>query len=135
MKSSYLTLPFSLLLSALALAASPLPAKDSPVEITLERRNHLGLQRTDVLEIREGIYVFNGKALGKNLPAVMLNSWKEIQKGPGKPVKIQPCSAGDFTFKKIEPGTTAQYSGCTEGDSYGQLIENLEKLRKFSKGV
>jgi hypothetical protein len=134
----------SLLLPALAHAtdaknvqAKPSAPTASPaLEISLERRNHLGLRRMDILETREGVYFFNGKRLGNKLPKGIRDTWSLIEKGPERTEKALPCSAGTYSFmRKSRQSRPEKYEGCTEGDNYGHLIENIEKLRQYSKGV
>jgi len=104
-------------------------------EITLDRTNHSGFRLVDILKQEKGEYAFNGKKLGKTLPAEVLNSWKEIEKGPAKSSRVLFCAAGNFSFLKTDGHKKTHREGCTEGEAYGRMIKNIDDIRTYAKGL
>lgn len=104
-------------------------------EISLDRTNHVGIRKIDILKQENGSYFFDGKDLGKKLPANVLAAWKQIEKGPVKSSRALQCESGKFVFIKKDNKKTLRREGCTEGDAYGQMIKNIEELRTYSQGI
>lgn len=105
-------------------------------EIVLERSNHLGIHKMDLLRTENGKYYFNGKDLGASLPAPVLKAWQEVEKGP-LPVKGLSCPAGiyRFTLKEKENTKSQERRGCTSGAAYAKLIRSLEIIRSHARGA
>lgn len=104
-------------------------------QITLDRTNHLGIRNIDILKQENGEYFFGSRNLGKTLPSKILKAWKEIEKGPAKSSSPQMCSSGKFVFTKKDNKHEQRREGCTEGDTYGHLIQNLEDIRNYANGI
>ena len=103
-------------------------------QITLDRTNHIGIRKIDILKQDKGEYFFGSKNLGKTLPPKILTAWKEIEKGPTKSSNPQMCASGKFVFIKKDNKHEQRREGCTEGDAYGRLIQNLEDIRTYANG-
>lgn len=105
-------------------------------QIRLDRTNHSGFRKVDILELEQGEYIFDGKKLGKKLPANVLKSWKDLEKGPLKSVKRRSlCSAGYFIYTNNDEKKKYYREGCTEGEAYGRMIQNIENLRAYAEGI
>lgn len=103
------------------------------LEVILDRSNHIGLRTTDILIKKSSHYIFNGKDLGSNLPPDILKSFNELTNLPPDSNKTKrQCASGSFIYIKKEGKNELRQTGCTEGPTYGQMIENIETLRKFS---
>lgn len=102
------------------------------LEITLDRTNHMGLRVVDILKKKDDSHFFDGKNIGKKLPASIQKSWLEIETGPG-PSKKPVCASGHFIYIKTEKNKERVIRGCTEGGAYGNLIQNIENIRTYAK--
>lgn len=103
-------------------------------EVILDRTNHAGLRVTDILQKEKGEYIFNGKSLGKKLPANIDKIWNELSRGPAKDLKKKSCHSGELTYIVKTGKKELRYKACTEGKAYGQLIKKVDELRLFAKG-
>lgn len=103
-------------------------------EMTFERESHLGVRAVDIAKEEKGQFYFAGRNLGKSLPPVVLKSWSEIAKGPAKSPH-NGCPSGTYTFTKKIAKQTAVTKGCMLGETYGQYIGHLEKIRDYAKGL
>ncbi|MDG0816795.1 hypothetical protein [Bdellovibrio svalbardensis] len=104
-------------------------------EITFDRTNHAGIRKIDILKHENGVYIFDGKDIGKTLPTSTLNSWRTFEKGPTISAKSARCASGTYTFEKKDKIKSFKREGCTEGDSYGRMIKNLEEIRTYANGI
>ncbi len=104
-------------------------------EITLDRTNHVGVRKIDILKYEKSNYIFDGKNIGKTLPTGILNSWRTFEKGPSQSAKVKMCASGTYTFEKKDKKKSFRRDGCTEGDAYGKMIQNLEEIRTYAKGI
>lgn len=104
-------------------------------EIILDRTNHFGIRKLDVLKFEKTNYFFGGKKLGSRLPAPILASWREVDKGPKPSARKPACAAGVFLYIKKDNGKTKSLKACSEGAEYGKLIRHLEILRTYAKGL
>ncbi|XGC79803.1 hypothetical protein ACES2L_10725 [Bdellovibrio bacteriovorus] len=104
-------------------------------EVILDRTNHAGLRVTDILQKEKGVYYFNGKSLGKKLPANIDKIWSELSHGPAKDLKKKSCHSGELTYIIKSGKKERRYKACTEGKAYGQLVKKVEDLRSFAKGT
>lgn len=103
-------------------------------EITLDRTNHVGIRKIDILKYEKGSYIFDGKNIGKTLPTATLNSWRTFEKGPTKSAKAV-CASGKYSFEKKDKKKSFKRDGCTEGDAYGKMIQSLEDIRTYAQGI
>lgn len=110
-------------------------AQASAWEITLDRTNHMGIRKIDILKHEKGVYTFDGKDIGKTLPTGILNSWRDFEKGPPQSAKALMCASGKFKFEKEDKKKSFKREGCTDGDSYGRMIKHLEEIREYAKGI
>lgn len=129
-------LHFLLLFSSCpTLAANSVAQSGESFEITLDRRNHLGFQKIDILVKDKAGFYFDGKKIGVKLPAGIQSHWDFIENGPEAPKTLLHCSAGQFEYKKIKDKKTLKVMGCTEGVAYGNMISHLEALREYAKSL
>lgn len=103
-------------------------------EVILDRTNHIGVRQMDVLKKEKGEYIFDGKSLGKTLPPKTLKIWNEISKGPAKNLKVKNCAAGTMTYT-LKNKKEKHFTACTEGPGYAELVQKLDELREFAKGI
>ncbi|NUN04936.1 MAG: hypothetical protein HUU57_04155 [Bdellovibrio sp.] len=101
--------------------------------LILDRTNHHGFRKTDILKKENGVYFYNNILLGKKLPAEILRSWQSLEKGPAGE-KYLACSAGTYSFVKQVKNKKIQVNGCTQGDNYAALVKNIEVVREYAKG-
>lgn len=101
--------------------------------LILDRTNHHGFRKTDILKKENGVYFYNNILLGKKLPAEILRSWQSFEKGPANE-KYSACSAGTYSFIKRDQNKKTQINGCTQGQGYAALLKNIEVVREYAKG-
>lgn len=97
----------------------------------LDRTNHLGVRKIDILKYTQGSYFFNGKDLGKKLPSSQTKSWIQFSQGPTNSKSTANCAAGTFVFTISDTAKEKKITGCAQGTSYGSLIADLEVLRQW----
>ncbi|UOF01548.1 hypothetical protein [Bdellovibrio reynosensis] len=103
-------------------------------QVILDRTNHAGLRVTDILQKEKGEYIFNGKTLGKKLPANIDKIWKDLNRGPSKDLKKKACHSGEMTYIVIAGKKERRHKACTEGKAYAELIKKVDDLRSYAKG-
>jgi hypothetical protein len=117
------------------LAATSVGAAEESLEIILDRRNHLGFQKIDLLSKDKSGFYFDGKKIGTKLPALIKSHWEALEKGPEAAKSLIQCSAGQFEYKRTKDKKTVKVVGCTEGTFYGNLISHIEALRDYAKSL
>ncbi|WP_374000534.1 hypothetical protein [Bdellovibrio bacteriovorus] len=103
-------------------------------EIVFDRTTNLGARQRDVLRFEKGRYYFDGKDLGTKLSPAALNAWKAIEKGPSAR-KPASCFAGTYSYTNSLSKKKITRRGCTYGPEFGGLMQNLEDLRNYARGL
>lgn len=103
-------------------------------EIVFDRTTNLGARQRDVLRFEKGRYYFDGKDLGTKLSPAALNAWKAIEKGPSAR-KPASCFAGTYSYTNSLSKKKITRRGCAYGPEFGGLMQNLEDLRNYARGL